>query len=126
MRHSRKGEADRTCGMETIRMVSGAFVRELMGCRLAEWQLYLRDHRIFGKESRHPCTTVPVTIQYHIVAFNSTSLETIPCFYANSTDMCYSFKELFIGLGRLGKFAMSLNRNSHWICGWGILCACLE
>lgn len=52
-RHSRKGEADRTCGMETIRMVSGVLVREFTGGRLAERQLYLRDHRIFGKESRH-------------------------------------------------------------------------
>lgn len=53
VRHPRKGEADRTYGLERIRMVSGAFVRELTGGRLAEWQLYLRDHRIFGKESRH-------------------------------------------------------------------------
>lgn len=53
VRHSRKGEADRACGMETIRMVSGVLVREFTGGRLAERQLYLRDHRIFGKESRH-------------------------------------------------------------------------
>lgn len=32
-----KGEADRTCGMETTRMLFGGFVRELRGYRLAEW-----------------------------------------------------------------------------------------
>lgn len=51
----------------------------------------------------HPGLTVSMTIQYHIVAFNSISAEIMPCFYANSTDRCYSFKELFIGLGQSGK-----------------------
>lgn len=55
---------------------------------------------------------VPMIIQDQIVAFNSISVEIIPCFYANSTDMYYSFKEFFIGLGVI----MSLNINSHRIC----------
>lgn len=45
VRHSRKRGADKTCAVETTRMPFGAFVRELMKYRLAQWRLYLRDHR---------------------------------------------------------------------------------
>lgn len=61
--------------------------------------------------------TVP--IQYQITAFNSISAELIPCFYVNSTDMYYSFKELFIGLEWLGGFVITLNINSCTICSMG-------
>lgn len=98
-------------------MVFRAFIRELMGYRLAEWRLYLMITESSGKNPDNSIQTiVPMTTQHQTVAFNSISVEIIPCFYANSTDMYYSFKELLTGLGWLGRFAMSLNINSHRIC----------